>query len=291
VVAHNGKEGVDIVTERMSGGASGRSVERPFDLIFMDVHMPVMDGLEATSKIVAMGAKTPIVALTANMLANDLELYSKSGMSSHLGKPFTTQELWKCLMNYLPVESYSTVDEQRQAFDYEALQERLKLNFVKSNQNTFAELQKALGKDDIKLAHRLAHTIKSNAGQIGEKALQEAAAVAEGRLLDGKNLLTPEQTAVLETELKAVLGKLAPMLTEAAAKNKAAAISWEEQHELFERLEDMLKNRNPGCIDLIEKLRAVPGTEELIRQIEIFHFKQALAALSEFKKARDMDDG
>jgi HPt (histidine-containing phosphotransfer) domain-containing protein len=228
------------------------------------------------------------------MLANDLELYSRSGMSGYLGKPFETQELWKCLMNYLSVESFSTVDEQQQTLDYDALQKRVKLNFVKTNQNTFAEFQKAIGKGDIKLAHRLTHTLKTNAGQIGEKTLQEAAAAAEGMLLDGKNLLTPEQLDILETELKAVLEKLEPMraeaIAEAEAKKKNTVLSPEEIRELFERLESMLKNHNPECVDLVDSLMAVPGTEELIQQIEGFKFKQALASLSELRK-KGVNDG
>jgi len=40
----------------------------------MDIHMPVMDGLEASSKITELGIKTPIVALTANIMSNDMEI-------------------------------------------------------------------------------------------------------------------------------------------------------------------------------------------------------------------------
>jgi HPt (histidine-containing phosphotransfer) domain-containing protein len=224
-------------------------------------------------------------------------------MSSYLGKPFATQELWKCLMNYLPVENFSAVDEQQQAFDYEALQKQLKFNFVKSNQNTFAEIKKAIGKSDIKLAHRLAHTLKTNAGQIGEKTLQEAAAAAEGMLLGRKNMpkpvtsaepagrpSLPEQLDILEAELNAVLEKLAPMLAEATAetKNKNAFLNTEETRELFERLEDMLKNRNPECVDLLDNVRAARGTEELVRLMESFNFKQAL---SELKRVMETTDG
>jgi len=98
VVAHNGKEGIDIVAEHIRKG------EKPFDLIFMDIYMPVMDGLEAASKILEMGVKTPIVALTANMMSSDLEHYRTSGMSDYLGKPFTAQELWRCLLKFIPVD-------------------------------------------------------------------------------------------------------------------------------------------------------------------------------------------
>nr|AGS52971.1 hypothetical protein [uncultured bacterium contig00030] len=113
-------------------------------------------------------------------------------------------------------------------------------------------------------------------------------------LINGKNQLTPEQLGILETELKAVLEKLAPMLAEAIAeaeaKKKETVLSEEEIRGLFERLESMLNNHNPECVDLVDSLMAVPGTEELIQQIEGFKFKQALAALSELRK-KGVNDG
>jgi len=96
VLANNGKEGVDIMAARMKSG------EKPFDLILMDVFMPVMSGLEAATEMLNMGVKTPIIALTANVMPHDIEHYKEIGMSDHLGKPFTSQELWKCLVNNIP---------------------------------------------------------------------------------------------------------------------------------------------------------------------------------------------
>jgi len=98
VVAQNGKEGADIVAERARSGG------KPFDLIFMDIYMPVMDGLSAASEISAMGVKTPIVALTANVMPSDLSHYRECGMSDCIGKPFVAQELWRCLLKFIPVD-------------------------------------------------------------------------------------------------------------------------------------------------------------------------------------------
>jgi len=97
VLASDGKEGVDIVAERKKSGG------KPFDLIFMDIFMPVMDGLQAASEISQMGVKTPIVALTANVMSDDLHHYEKNGISDCVGKPFTAQELWRCLIKFIPV--------------------------------------------------------------------------------------------------------------------------------------------------------------------------------------------
>jgi signal transduction histidine kinase len=94
VVAENGQKGVDLVKKRME------KHERQFDLIFMDIHMPVMDGLEASSEIFHLNQGIPIVAMTANIMSGDVMVYKMSGMNDCIGKPFTSQELWRCLMKY-----------------------------------------------------------------------------------------------------------------------------------------------------------------------------------------------
>ncbi|MDR0464594.1 MAG: response regulator [Treponema sp.] len=99
IVADNGKIGVDMVKRRMNYG------EKQFDLIFMDIHMPVMDGLEASAKIIELKTGIPVIAMTANIMSGDWDIYKKSGMNDCVGKPFTSQELWRCLLKYLrPVE-------------------------------------------------------------------------------------------------------------------------------------------------------------------------------------------
>jgi len=95
VIANNGKEGLDIVAKRAKDG------QKPFDLILMDIFMPVMDGLVATAEIKKLGVETPIVAVTANVMQSDRELYLDNGMVGCLGKPFTAQDLWECLLGIL----------------------------------------------------------------------------------------------------------------------------------------------------------------------------------------------
>jgi CheY-like chemotaxis protein len=285
VLAHNGKEGLDIVAQRMESG------EKPFDLIFMDIHMPVMDGLEAASKIAALGVQTPIVALTANILINDLELYTQSGMSGHLGKPFTSQELWRCLATHLSPEKPEHEVSRDTDADDELLQHRIKLLFVKSNQHTFAEFQKALAKKNIKLAHRLVHTLKSNAAHIGEERLREAAATAEGMLLNGKNLLTDEQGYILETELAAVLEKLSPLLDEAEETLEVYTADSDQAAEVFAKLEPMLLNSNPECVNLLDNLQRIAGTRDLARHIMDFDFEKAIDAFRKIMETRGHING
>jgi signal transduction histidine kinase/AmiR/NasT family two-component response regulator len=278
VLANDGQKGVDIVMARM------QKKEKPFDLIFMDIHMPILDGMKAASRITSMGVKTPIVALTANILSHDLEIYKKHGMVGYLGKPFTSQELWRCLKNHLQVVSVSKIDKSRQSENDMSFKKQLQLYFVKSNQNTFEEIKDALDNNDIKLAYRLVHTLKSSAAQIGEGRLQSEAASAESMLTGGENLLTQAHLDALEAELELVIEKLTPLLSEAAAEieeqRKLAVISEEDKRKLFEELKQMLQTNNPGCESLLKDIRLISGTEELAQYVEDFDFKKALEALS-----------
>jgi two-component system sensor histidine kinase BarA len=83
-LAENGLQAVDACSRRA------------YDLILMDVNMPVMDGLEATRRIRALESssyRSPIVALTANALSGDRERFIASGMDDYLSKPFNEQAL------------------------------------------------------------------------------------------------------------------------------------------------------------------------------------------------------
>jgi PAS domain S-box-containing protein len=80
-----------------------------FDLIFMDMQMPQMDGLEATRRIRALDGfwarKVPIIAMTANVFKEDIERCLAAGMNDHLGKPLDFKEVLRKLREYLPVDA------------------------------------------------------------------------------------------------------------------------------------------------------------------------------------------
>jgi signal transduction histidine kinase/HPt (histidine-containing phosphotransfer) domain-containing protein len=210
VVADNGKIGLDMVQSRMEKG------EKQFDLIFMDMHMPVMDGLEASAKIVELNTGIPVVAMTANIMADDMAIYRKSGMVDCVGKPFTSQELWRCLMKYFTPVGLHTVNAGQIAQMEEKIRQKIINNFVDEGRAKYSKIAEAIDAGDIKLAYRLAHTLKGLAGQIGKTLLQQAAAEVERHLSDGKNLVTPHQMSTLETELNAVIAELTPLYNDLA---------------------------------------------------------------------------
>ncbi len=75
-----------------------------YDLILMDIHMPEMDGYEATRRIRASahpeGEKVPILAMTANVFKEDVERCLAAGMNGHLGKPLVVEEVVNALAEH-----------------------------------------------------------------------------------------------------------------------------------------------------------------------------------------------
>jgi signal transduction histidine kinase/DNA-binding response OmpR family regulator len=91
----NGQEALDII----------EAVPNKYDIVFMDMQMPKMDGLEATRRIRALPGRRrerlPIIAMTANVFKDDIEACRKAGMDDHLGKPLDLDKVMKKLRKYI----------------------------------------------------------------------------------------------------------------------------------------------------------------------------------------------
>ncbi|MDR1042777.1 MAG: response regulator [Clostridiales Family XIII bacterium] len=93
--AENGREAVDMFAKDPSG----------YEMIFMDIQMPEMDGYEATRTIRAMSipraTEVPIVAMTANVFKEDVERSRAAGMNDHIGKPLMRDEVINVILKYI----------------------------------------------------------------------------------------------------------------------------------------------------------------------------------------------
>ena len=187
-VANNGQEGVEM------------ALAESFDLILMDIQMPVMDGLTATQTIRAEKTlqNLPIIAMTAHAMQGDKDKSLAAGMNDHLTKPIELNKLVAILNRWLKIdvnfvrptpeknsEILSSLPNELPPFDLAAaaqftgdnprLLHQLLLNFATRYADSSAEFDKWLSEKEFTKIEHLAHSIKGVAGTLAAKELQQAA--------------------------------------------------------------------------------------------------------------------
>ncbi|GAP22417.1 protein containing PAS domain S-box [Leptolinea tardivitalis] len=176
-----------------------QAVERqPYDLIFMDVQMPEMDGIEASRhlhKLLPPDRLPRIIAMTAHALQGDRERFLAEGMDDYLSKPIQINEMVRALkgtpalqtvesvvpktkevkntshINWETLDSYYRVmGDDTDAFLVELIQ-----TFLPNAQKLIDDLKDNLEKRDLNAFHRAAHTLKSSSASLGAMQLSDLA--------------------------------------------------------------------------------------------------------------------
>jgi PAS domain S-box-containing protein len=235
--------------------------QNPYDIIFMDIQMPLMDGIKATSEIRKLGIKAiaetpvpksiPIIAMTAHAMSGDRQKSLNAGMDDHITKPIDPDDLYQAMVNWVSPGNHLPADKSEQNqleygkqkgkscdFPYhisgvdlndglrrvmgnEELFLRILRDFKRDNAIFYEQVNDALNNKNIEAAHTLVHTLKGTSGQIGAGNLQEM---------------------VLELE--------------SAIKDNS-----EEVNDLLVKIRDSLQ-------DLFKELEKIPDSQEEIKKIE-----------------------
>jgi signal transduction histidine kinase/CheY-like chemotaxis protein len=191
-----------------------------FALVLADIHMPRMDGYAMTSAIRAAEqregrARTPLIALTANVTKGEAERCIAAGMDDFLGKPVSIAQLAAKLRIWLPHVPFpddpartparaaaawpDTIDrgvlEEITGGDAQQAREVLD-EFIRTAQADVAALEQALARQDRTAALREAHRIKGAARLVGATMLADQASVVEQELRDGDGEAMPDVTGL-----------------------------------------------------------------------------------------------
>ncbi len=182
----NGKEAV----ERLARSA--------YDLVLMDVQMPVMDGFEATrflrrTDTGVLNPRIPVIAMTAHAMKGDREKCLQNGMDDYIAKPLRAGELAEILSRWLPPASQAPVadpakgEEQPAAgsFDFQFLLRQVSGDrevcseilqvFLADTPTHLVSLEEAIGRNDSAAAASLAHSVKGASGNVGAAGMYQLA--------------------------------------------------------------------------------------------------------------------
>jgi signal transduction histidine kinase/CheY-like chemotaxis protein/putative methionine-R-sulfoxide reductase with GAF domain len=307
-IANDGREAVAAITDTVQ--------PPPYDIVLMDMQMPVMDGHEATRAIRSDPRydSLPVIAMTAQAMAEERDQCLSEGMNDHITKPIDPDLLYRTVLAFagqrvvprastasqaprdpaategsheLPgIAGVDAVDGLRRVGGNERLYRAMLRQYAEDQADTPTALRAALAAGDAETAERLAHTLKGVSATLGIKPVSEAAGVVEDRIRHDKLDGIEDDLAALEQATGAVIAGIRAALLPAEQTGAPEPAEIAVVLPLLRRLEELLVNSDGAALDCMlaaqEVLAKVLNAEvlaELTREVQNFAFDAALVQL------------
>ncbi|MDH5258588.1 MAG: ATP-binding protein, partial [Gammaproteobacteria bacterium] len=159
--------------------AVSRALREDYDLILMDMQMPIMDGIEASKTLREKEYHRPIVAMTANTFVDDINEYRNAGINEILAKPFNKSELFGVLSNYLKTEEVKDKKQSNRVVRRKKSMQKLTTKFLEKLPEMLLELSEGIRNQDSDVICRRAHILKGLGGGFGYPEISELAEIIE----------------------------------------------------------------------------------------------------------------
>lgn len=308
-LAHNGREALDIFRRE------------EIDLILMDIQMPEMDGLEATSQIRKLEADTdrhiPIIALTASVMKEDVEKYQEVGMDAIVGKPIDFNYLFSIMEKIVPGsinrpkqshrEEHSTPNESvippLTGIDVEkglkTWQEpkayiRALLKFSQNYRNTATDITRLVEKGEMDEAYRLNHTLKGVAGNLSAIEVSRIAGKLNTALHKYRKKRVLELLPDLDVALKTAISSIGLLdFTKEIEETQKKELDLPKLEKTFQSMLTAFDLYNPDAVDPylaeLKEYLSMAQIESITRHIEGFNFDAAKYETSELARKLMID--
>ncbi len=284
-IANNGKEGVTEFEKNQNS----------YDMILMDLQMPILNGYDATKFIRKIDSNIPIIALTAAVMSSDRQMVLNAGMNDHLSKPINKNKLYAILLKYCDkdkqnnlLEDFSVYHEEM-IIDYKFLRSNIQTNkiankllakFNNSLNFEFGNIVEDVKNNTVDVSSSI-HSLKGSSGNLGAKLLYEACKRID-LLYKANKEISNEEILNLEKAIKATRNELSLF-----SKNKQNDIVNKESFSiLLQTIKTQLQeNRVVVESDLnqfsnyIQKSAEKNKLEEFQKNIDEFEYDKALKFL------------
>jgi len=314
-IAGNGQEAINALEARL------------FDIVLMDIQMPIMDGYEATRRIRAMGkyADLPIIAMTAHAMKGDREKCLDAGMNDHITKPIEMDQLFSLLNMWVPSEKTGkgTNPPEHKSPDIspEGIPEALPGIYIESclhriagNRRLFKELladfsrdykdfcrkvRDALERGDNELALRMAHTMKGVSGNLSATELHLLSAKLEKGIRKGEGTeiilkVLDDLEKALHIVLESARSINGPVRRETSTDG-SGTVDRSAVTPLIVQLSSQLQKNELEAVTVVNELKKdlcrtgfAPDLEILEEQIRRFDFGKARETLSGISRAMNI---
>ena len=279
-LASNGEEAVKMFKEN----------KNRYQLILMDIQMPIMDGYEATKIIRAEDKQIPIIALSANAMVSDKKKTKAIGMQEHLNKPIQVDKLYTTLQKYLSIDKNTEEKGMGVLPDFKYIDTTKGLSYLNNNKelylkilHRFYEEYKNFNIDNLELEEerKKLHTLKGLSGNIG--------AVNLVKIIE--KLETTNDTMLLSKfyeQLRKIIDELEQLdVSDEAINNPKSILNKEKKKELFEKLKEVLHTKRPKNIEKViselEKYKLEHDEKMMFNLVkehsEKFNFNEALECM------------
>ncbi|KZN48883.1 response regulator [Pseudoalteromonas luteoviolacea] len=308
-IADNGQIAVDMVKNEQ------------FDIVLMDIQMPVMDGYSAAKNIRKNNKfdSLPIVAMTANVMKEDLEKCEQAGMDGHIGKPINFNQMAETIKSHLstkrgakpkssiaspkPEKSPEQVEDTNQAPSLKGVNVECAIKRLGGNEKAFwniirkfarnqieetINLSQALVIGDLEHAERIAHSLKGASANLCIDELSKQASDIESAISKGEKVPS-ENIEVMTQYLRALhqaLSESQPQETSTPEQKVSNVVSLNLSRDDFIELEELLLSCDTQSVEKVQELKtkhkiSEEACNQIVELIEDFEFDQAREVISQ----------
>jgi len=275
-----GKVNVNVDVAENGSEAVNKAKETKYDLILMDLHMPIMDGYEASAHIRKLGIETPIVALTADAMDSVKDRCYSIGINDIITKPVDPDYLYRKIQKWVGEDKFVVVSADNSGdFDLQDvhipdldlrlgvirfgnnanLYMKVLEKFALSNTDICKKLRICINKSKYDEAKLIIHTLKGESGNIGANKVYEFAMSVEDAVLNEDVTSFENNIILLEESLNSLVLSINANIKhdENSSEDNELRIN-----KLINELVELLKLKNPKAFDILDELMAI-GSNKL----------------------------